>query len=122
MIDALRVAKTAHFYSLKRPLSNASVDELFRRVRAGHPSASQNVFFHRRSQAGESFWSAISFFYDRTPSFLSQDADFRERICGFILVVEHRDHVQFSDQSLKCPLGSQHAISAKSHRRKSTSL
>lgn len=30
MLDALRVAKTANLHNLKRPLSNAAVDELFR--------------------------------------------------------------------------------------------
>ncbi|WP_245320296.1 hypothetical protein [Bradyrhizobium lablabi] len=105
MIDALRVAKTANFHSLKRPLSNASVDELFRRIRAGHPSASQNLFYHRRAQAGASFWSAVSFLYDRTPSFLSEEAGIRERICGFLLLVEHRDHVALFKSKLEVPAG-----------------
>lgn len=61
MLDALRVAKTANFPNQKRPLSNAAVDELFRQIRAGQPSASQNIFYHRRVRAGASHWSGICF-------------------------------------------------------------
>src|SRR5262249_42979991 len=105
MIDALRVGKTANFYSLNRALSNAAVDELFRRIRAGHPSASQNLMYHRRVRAGQAHWSAISFLYDRSPSFVTEDAGIRERICGFALLVEHRNHVAVFKSKLDLPSG-----------------
>ena len=105
MIDALRVGKTANFHSLKRPLSNAAVDDLFRRIRAGQPSASQNLFYHRRVRAGGAIWSAISFLYDRSPSFVTEEAGIRERICGFVFLVEHRGHIAVFKSRLDLPAG-----------------
>src|SRR3954470_17378704 len=105
MIDALRVGKTANFYGLKRPLSHAAVDDLFRRIRAGQPSASQNLFYHRRVRAGGAFWSAIAFLYDRSPSFVTEEAGIRERICGFVFLVEHRGHVAIFKSKLDLPTG-----------------
>src|SRR6516165_3975016 len=93
MINELRVGKTANFYSLARKLSNAAMDDLFTRIRAGQPSPSQNLMSHRRVRAGQAHWSAISVHYDRSPSFVTEDAGIRERICGFVLLVEHRNHV-----------------------------
>ena len=105
MIEALRVGKTANFRSLKRRLSNAAVDDLFRQIRAGQPSASQNLFYHRRVRAGGAIWSAISFLYDRSPSFLTEEAGIRERACGFVLLVEHRGHVAVFKSKLDLPTG-----------------
>lgn len=105
MIGALRVAKTANFHNLKRPLSNAAVDELFRQIRAGQPSASQNMFYHCRVRAGASHWSGICFTYQRAPTFLSEEAGIRERICGFLLLVEHRGHVAVFKSKLELPAG-----------------
>jgi hypothetical protein len=103
MIDSLRVAKTANFHNLKRQLSNAALDDLFRRIRASQPSASQNLFYHRRIRAGGAHWSAMSFLYDRSPSFLTEDAGIRERICGYILLVEYRDHTAIFKSKLNLP-------------------
>ena len=105
MIDALRVVKTANFHSLKRSLSNAAVDELFRRIRAGQPSASQNLFCHRRVRSGGATWSAVSFLYDRSPSFVTEEAGIRERICGFVFLVEHRGHIAVFKSKLDLPVG-----------------
>lgn len=103
MIDDLRVAKTANFYSLTRMLSNAAVDDLFTRIRAGQPSPSQNLMYHRRVRTGQAHWSAISFHYDRSPSFVTEDAGIRDRICGFVLLVEHRNHVAVFKSKLELP-------------------
>jgi hypothetical protein len=103
MIEVLRFGKTANFHSLKRRLSNAAVDDLFRQIRAGQPSASQNLFYHRRVRAGGAIWSAISFFYDHSPSFLAEEAGIRERTCGFVLVVEHRGHMAIFKSKLDLP-------------------
>jgi hypothetical protein len=105
MINELRVGKTANFYNLNRALSNAAVDDLFRQIRAGQPSASQNLMHHRRVRAGQAHWSAISFLYDRSPSFVTEAAGIRERICGFVLLVEYRDHVAIFKSKLDLPLG-----------------
>lgn len=93
MIDHLRVGKAANFYSLTRRLTNVAVDDLFRWTRASQPSASQNLLYHRRERFDGAVWSAISFLYDRPPSFLLEDAGVMERVCGFMLLVEYRDHV-----------------------------
>jgi hypothetical protein len=103
MIGSLRIAKTANFHSLKRQMSNAALDDLFRQVRASQPSASQNIFYHRRVLAGRAHWSAISFLYDRSPSFLTEDAGIRERICGFVLLIEYRDHLAIVKSKLDLP-------------------
>jgi hypothetical protein len=103
MIHELRVGKTANFYSLTRALSNAAVDDLFTRIRAGQPSPSQNLMSHRRVRAGQAHWSAISFHYDRSPSFVTEAAEIRERVCGFVLLVEYRNHVAVFKSKLDLP-------------------
>jgi hypothetical protein len=103
MIDNLRITKTANFYSLNRPLSNSAIDELFRRIRASQPSASQNLFLHRREPLQGATWSAISFLYDRPPSFLLEDASVVERVCGFVLLVEYRGHIAVFKSRLDIP-------------------
>jgi hypothetical protein len=105
LIDHLRFGKTANFHGLKRVLSNAAVDDLFRQVRAAQPSASQNLFHHRRERKGGAVWSAISFLYDRSPAFMLEEAAVRERVCGFLLLVEHRDHVAVFKSKLDLPAG-----------------
>jgi hypothetical protein len=105
MIDTLRVGKTANFHCLKRPLSNAAMDDLFGRIRTGQPSASQNLFYHRRVRSGGAIWSATSFLYDRSPSFVTEDAGIRERICGFVFLVEHRGHIAIFKSKLDLPAG-----------------
>lgn len=103
MIDELRTAKTANFYTIKRRLSNRAVDELFRLIRAVHPSASQNLFLHRREEHHEAKWSAISFLYDRKPSFLIETTAVRERVCGFMLLIEYAGHLAVLKSRLDLP-------------------
>ena len=105
MITDLRVAKAATFHRTNRPLSNAAVVQLFRSIRGGHPSAANNLFEHRRVVigAGPSRWSAISFMYDRPAAFFTEGAGVNERICGFLLLVEHRDHLAIFKSRLEIP-------------------
>lgn len=103
MIENLRVGKTANFHRLKRELSQSAIDDLFRQVRAMQPSASQSIFLHRRERTKSITWSAVSFLYDRTPSFLSEGASVHERVCGFLLLVEHRNHVAIFKSKLDLP-------------------
>jgi hypothetical protein len=105
LIENLRVGKTANFHNLKRSLSNAAIDDLFRQVRAAQPSASQNLFHHRRVRAGDAVWSAISFLYHRSPSFMLDEAAIHERVCGFLLLIEHRNHVAIFKSKLDLPAG-----------------
>jgi len=44
-------------------------------------------------------------FYERSPSFLTEEAGVRERIAGFILLVEHRDHIAIFKSKLDLPAG-----------------
>jgi len=105
MISELRVAKAAAFHQVNRPLSNAAVAGLFRSIRGGHPSAGNNLFEHRRVAVGPgpSCWSAISFLYDRLPAFFAEGAGVNERICGFLLLVEHRGHVAIFKSRIEVP-------------------
>ena len=105
MIKEFLAGKTANFYGLERQLSNAAVEDLFRQIRASQPSASQNLFYHRRVRAGETRWSALSFLYDRPPSFFTEEASVRERICGFVFLVEHRNHIAVFKSRLDLPAG-----------------
>jgi hypothetical protein len=105
MIVELRTTKTANFYVLQKRLSNAAINELFRTIRASQPSASQNFFFHRRERYAGVAWSAISFLYEHRPPFLNQATRVRERVCGFMLLVEHRGHVAVFKARLEVPAG-----------------
>ena len=105
MINHLRATKTANFHPLKRRLSNAAVDQLFRAVRAAHADVSQNLFSHRRVAADNSRWSAICFTYNRPVGFFEEEAGVTECICGFLLMVEHRDHVAIFKSRLDLPAG-----------------
>lgn len=103
MIEHLRVSKTANFYRLARRMTNAAVDEMFRKVRTSHPSASQNLFQHRRVQQGDTRWSAISFLYERPVAFLHATSPVRERACGFLMIVEYRGHAAILRSHLEVP-------------------
>ncbi len=105
MIGHLRVGKTANFFRLARPISNAAIDEMFRKVRASRPSASQNLFQHRRVATGDVRWSALSFLYERPVAFLDAASPVRERVCGFLMFVEHRGHVAVLRSHLELPAG-----------------
>lgn len=102
-IDQLRVGKSANFHGIKRRLSNAAIDSLFRQVRASHPSASNNLFHHRREAIGNARWSAVSFMYEQSPTFFLEDSAVHETICGFILLVEYRSHVAIFKSRLELP-------------------
>ena len=105
MIEHLRASKTANFHRLKRPLSNSAIDDLFRQLRASQAAVSQNLFHQRRTLAGEARWSVISFFYERAPTFLPEAPSVRERICGYMLLVEHRGHLAIFKSRLDLPSG-----------------
>ena len=105
MIEDVRVAKTANFYPLNRRLSAAAIAKLFRTIRAGHANPTQNHFYESRVASGPARWSAVSFLYERHPAFLRKEADLQERVAGFILLVEHRDHVAIFKSGLEVLVG-----------------
>ena len=103
MIENLRVGRAANFSRLQKSLSDAAVAALFRRVRAGTSKPSQNLFHHVREGAPGARWSAICFFHDRPPTFLRPPPSQSERLCGYLLIVEHRKHVAVFRSGLHLP-------------------
>ena len=94
MIDWLRAPKAAYFYKKRKRLSKASITDLFRNVRQNSDTPSNNVFYHLKEELGHALWSAMAFFFERDPSFLDQpEGESRERVCGYLLLVEHRNYV-----------------------------
>src|SRR5262249_35731959 len=105
MIDLLRFAKSANFYKKRRRLlPKAAIVELFRTIRQNSDTPSKNVFYHVKESLGHAAWSAIAFFYDRDPSFLElPEGQARERICGFLMLVEYREHIFIFKSALDLP-------------------
>ena len=106
MIDRLRAAKSAYFYKKRKRLPKTAVVELFRAIRQNSETPSNNIFHHVKQPLGHASWSAIAFFYERDPTFLDLPAGHtRERVCGFLVLVEHRDHVVLFKSNLDVPSG-----------------
>jgi hypothetical protein len=104
MIDWLRSAKSANFYKKRKRLSKAAMTELFRTIRQNSDTPSQNVFHHVKQSLGHASWSALAFFYERDPSFLElPQGHTRERVCGFLILVEHCEHVVIFKSGLDLP-------------------
>ena len=104
MIDWLRAQKSSNFYVRRKRLPKAAVVDLFREIRQSSDSPSNNIFLHVRETLGDARWSAISFFYERKPLFLELPADHtKERVCGFLLIVEYRNHAALFKSSLDVP-------------------
>jgi hypothetical protein len=103
MIEDLLVGKTASFFMLGRRLSDKAIRDLFTAVRAGQPTAGNAIFRHERESIGDARWSAICFMYDSTPSFLDPSTDVRERLCGYIFLVEYAGYVATFASRLSVP-------------------
>jgi hypothetical protein len=104
MIDWLRSAKSANFYKKRKRLPKAAIIELFRTLRQNSDTPSQNIFHHVKQPLGHASWSALAFFYERAPSFLElPQGHTRERVCGFLMLVEYREHVVIFKSGLDLP-------------------
>ena len=104
MIDWLRSSKSANFYKKRKRLPKAAITELFRAIRQNSDTPSQNVFHHVKQPLAHASWSAIAFFYERAPSFLElPESHTRERVCGFLMLVEYREHVVIFKSGLDLP-------------------
>lgn len=103
MIRNLRVGKTANFFALKERLSARAIDDLFRDLRAGQRAASRYLFDHRRERAHRATWSALSFSYEREPGFLMQAAGVKDRVHGYLMLVEYREHIAVFKSRLDVP-------------------
>lgn len=94
MIDWLKTAKTAHFYKASRRVPASAINRLFRDLRSESLDPSQYLFRHAKEAFQGATWSAIAFFHERRVSFLESTTQLtRERVCGFLLLVEYRGYV-----------------------------
>jgi hypothetical protein len=105
VIDWLRAAKSAHFHKKAKRLPKKAVGDLFRSIRQTSEAPTNNIFHHVKESLGQALWSALSFSYDRDPSFLDlPDDDVKDTICGcFLLLVEYRDHVGLFKSNIDVP-------------------
>src|SRR5690348_9518714 len=89
MINWLKTAKAAHFYKATRRVPASAINRLFKALRIESLNPSQHLFRHAKEAFQGATWSAIAFFYERRVSFL-ESATQRERVCGFLLLIEYR--------------------------------
>jgi hypothetical protein len=104
LIDWLNFSKSANFYRKTGRLPKDAITKLFRDLRQHADSPSNNIFQHVKVRQGGSIWSAISFFYEREPAFFDgAPPTVREKICGFLLLVEHGDIATIFKSNLDLP-------------------
>ena len=111
MIDWLNFSKSANFYKKTGRLPKDAITKLFRDLRQNADSPSNNIFQHVKVRQGGAIWSAISFFYEREPGFFDgAPPTVCEKICRFLLLVEHRDIATIFKSNLDLPseFGSDH--------------
>lgn len=93
MINELQASKSCYFYRQKAPITTVAITTLFRAVRGGQTSPSNNFFSFVKQPHGASFWSALSFQFDKTPAFLPGTEDVIDRVTGYLLIVEYLGYV-----------------------------
>jgi len=104
MIEWLRTAKSAYFRAKRKRVPKKAVADLFREIRLQSDSPSNNIFYHVKQSHGDALWSALAFCYERQPAFLHpSDLEIKERICGFLLLVEYREHIAIFKSNLDIP-------------------
>jgi hypothetical protein len=104
VIDRLRVAKSAHFYKRRKRLAKAAIVELFRSLRNQALAPSNNLFHHLKESIWGASWSAIAFFHEREPAFLDLPVGtMKERLCGYIMLIEYREHIVIFKSGLDLP-------------------
>ncbi len=104
MIDWLVHSKTGNFYKSAGRVSKNAISSAFRAVRLAAADPSINIFHHIHERHQQALWSAISFFYDREPSFLELPPnERREQVCGFILLVEYKNHIAVFKSGIDLP-------------------
>jgi hypothetical protein len=81
-------------------LSDKAIRDLFASLRASRSRAGNNIFRHDRERSGTARWSAICFTYESTPFFLRSASNVKERLCGYLMLVEYEgDAAIFSSRS-----------------------
>src|SRR5215217_3287699 len=110
MIQNLHVAKAAYFYEMADRITDKAVEALFRDLRRLAVEPTQNLFRHVREDLNGTKWSAICFGYHRDPGFLNPPPRLKERVYGFLMLVEHQGRVAVlkSGLDLTTPFKSRH--------------
>ncbi|MBY5931431.1 hypothetical protein KUV51_00350 [Tateyamaria omphalii] len=103
MIDDLSVPTSANFHSIRKKLSNRSIDDLFVKLRANHSVTARNEFKYTRELLDDVRWSAICFRYENSPSFLESTTAIRESLYGFMLLIEHQGYAAVLTSRLNLP-------------------
>ena len=93
MIQNLSVMTSAYFYEVTARITDRAVDELFLDLRRHAVEPAQNVFRHARKNLDGAKWSAICFAYHRDPGFLDPPPRVKERVYGYLMLVEHQGKV-----------------------------
>jgi hypothetical protein len=105
VINQLSVPKAAHFYTKRRRLTRVALVDLFRHLRGSAQNPSRNLFLHVKESTGGVTWSAIAFSYERNPKFLDPPpTSMRERVSGYVLIAEYREHVVICKAGLDVPI------------------
>ena len=103
MIEHLKTFRAAYFYRRKKAVSNNAISKLFAELRKRAQKPSKNLFSVVRERLGEATYSTICFSFERLPSFLEKDADVRERVYGFLLIVEQNELISVMKAGLDLP-------------------
>ncbi|WP_296175741.1 hypothetical protein [uncultured Brevundimonas sp.] len=93
MIRNLHAPKAAYFYDVAERITDKAIDELFRDLRRQAIEPTQNLFRHDREALDGARWSAICFAHHRNPGFLDPPPRVKERVYGFLMLVEHAGKV-----------------------------
>lgn len=93
MINELQASKSCYFFCQQAPITSSAITALFRAVRGAQSSASNNYFSFNRESHGTAFWSSLCFQFDKTPAFLPASNSVVDRVTGYLLIVEYRDHI-----------------------------
>jgi hypothetical protein len=93
MIQNLHAPKAAYFYEVAERITDKAIDDLFRDLRRQAIEPTQNLFRHDREALNGARWSAICFAHHRNPGFLDPPPRLKERVYGFLILVEHEGKV-----------------------------
>lgn len=88
MIQDLRAPKAAYFYDVAQRITDKAINDLFRELRRQAVEPTQNLFCHVREALDGARWSAICFAHHRNPGFLDPPPRLKERVYGFLMLVE----------------------------------
>lgn len=103
MIEDLLVGKSAAFFTIRKNLTNKAVEEMFTALRKKYGTTAHNIFRHIRETHGNTRWSAICFEYEALPAFLDPASGMKEKLCGYMMLVEYQGHAALFSSRLSLP-------------------